>query len=162
MLFRSWGLLAGPRAGIVGALPWLMALRPLVPALDAVPHRVDGVVRVPVTAEGAVLPAGARLEADFDAATLAPRAVRVRRGDAVECEATLAEFGPVEADGLPMGAWPVIPQRVRVRGAGDRAGTEIAVFLEKPRAARDALRLRQELRGRDDEGRNCNGPAPRP
>ncbi len=133
-----WGRLDGARAGIVGALPWLMALRPLLPAPGAMPGRVDGVVRVQVTADGAVLPPGARLEADFDAVTLAPRAVRVRRGDAVECEATLAELGPVEVEGRTMGTWPAIPQRVRVRGAGDRAGTEIAVFLDKPRAARDA------------------------
>lgn len=132
-----WGRLDGPRAGLVGALPWLMALRPLVPAPGAVPERSEGTVRVAVTADGAVLPSGATLEADFDSATLVPRAVRVRRGTAVECEAVLAEFGHVEVDGLAMGNWPVIPQRVRVRGAADRAGTEIAVFLEKPRAARD-------------------------
>ena len=136
-----WGRLDGARAGMVGALPSLMALRPLVPAPGAEPRLVDGGVRVAVGADGAVIPAGAVLEADFDPATLRPRAVRVRRGDAVECEAALSEFGAVEVMGTPPGARPSIPLRVRVRGAGDRAGTEIAIFLSGPRAAREAADL---------------------
>jgi hypothetical protein len=75
----------------------------------------DGRARVRVQAEGAVLPAGAALEADFDPATRAPVAVRVCRGGAVECEAALAELGAVEVEGMTMGTWPVIPLRVRAR-----------------------------------------------
>ncbi len=134
-----WGRLERERAGIVGALPWLMALRPLVPVPGAEVRMADGRARVRVQAEGAVLPAGAALEADFDPATHAPVAVRVCRGGAVECEAALAELGAVEVEGMTMGTWPVIPLRVRVRGAGDRAGSEIAVFLDRPRADREAV-----------------------
>lgn len=132
------GRLDRARAGTSAAMPWLMALLPLVPDPDSEIQLRDGRAVARILTEGATFPAGTTVEAEFDARTLAPLAVRVRRGSEVVCESALSEIGSVETMGSAPGAWPRIPRRVRAHAPSQGEGNEIALFFETVRGDREA------------------------
>ena len=110
--------------------PRALGLAPLLPRDGASPEMRGGVVWVELEPEGP-----ARVEAGFDARSLAPIEVRTIGADGREIHVAFEGFVSVETAGAPEGAWPRIPRRTRATVAGTESSLVVSVDSARADAA---------------------------
>ncbi len=133
------GKLTSAKAGLAPALPWLLGLRPLVPASGAELALVKNELRVAVATPQGLLPEGAELEAMFDSRTLMPTQAVLTLKDGTTWRSSFSEWISVDTSGIAQGAWPKISRRVQVSSGTDDRWTQLVVALDSARASPDAV-----------------------
>ncbi|MBL9140418.1 MAG: hypothetical protein JNK53_01010 [Phycisphaerae bacterium] len=132
------GMLTSARSGLAPAFPWLMGVRPLLPAPSAEPERTNDRCRVRVQLPPGVLPAGAALFADFDAKTSLPVATELTLPGGGVWRSSLTDWMSVETAGVAQGAWPRVPRRALATNGTDDRRTTVRVSLDTARADAEA------------------------